>query len=370
MLYRLRSVLASAATTLVVLGAPESSAHLMPAQTGTINIAGDGGFVVLSVPASAFAAVDDDGDGKLSVREMKTHHADIERQVLAGLQLRDTSGLRPLQGVMLNLSPPDDDPTGAALQLVVLGRFLLATPNEPMRLQISLFGKHVGERVYHVTASRGHASQLVVFTPERTQRPLFAEAWMVFIDYVVLGAEHVFAGFDHLLFLLVVLAAGWNWRHVLVALTCFTLGHCVTLAISVWGGVRIPPSVVEPAIAATIVGMALYDLQRRRRNQTVQSSVHIRMALVFGCALIHGLGLGSTLLEFGLDGAHRVISLAGFNVGIELGQVAVALIVGVLMLGVMKLRGARGVQVITLTGSYLGIGVGTTWFVQRVLESI
>jgi hypothetical protein len=342
----------------------------MPAQKGTINIAGDGGFLVLSVPVSAFAAIDDDGDGKLSVREMKSHYADIERQVLAGLQLSDGSGLRPLQGVMLNLSPPDNDPTGAAPQLVVLGRFLLATPNVPMRLQISLFGKSPDERVYHVTASRGDVSQLVVFTPERKQRPLFAAAWMVFVDYVALGAEHILAGFDHLLFLLVVLAAGWNWRQVLVALTFFTLGHCVTLAISVWGGVQIPPSIVEPAIAATIVGMAIFDLRQKRRFPASPYSMHFRMALVFGCALIHGLGLGSTLLEFGLDSGHRVISLAGFNVGIELGQVAVALMFGVLMLGVMKLRGPRGAQAVTQTATYLGIGIGAAWFIQRVVESL
>jgi hypothetical protein len=211
-----------------------------------------------------------------------------------------------------------------------------------------------------------------VFNAERTVLPLFASALSVFVDYVKLGGEHILLGFDHLLFLLVVLAAGWNWRQVLLALTCFTLGHCVTLAISVWGGVNVPPIIVEPTIAATIVGMGLYDLRVRSqaRAQQTPPSPWFRLSLVFGCALIHGLALGATLLELGLDATHRITSLAGFNLGIELGQIAVAAIAGVLLFGVRAAQGANGVRIATQAATFSGIAIGAVWFVQRVAEAV
>ena len=78
---------------------------------------------------------------------------------------------------------------------------------------------------------------------------------------------HVLGGLDHLLFLLVVLATGWAWRSALLALTCFTAGHAATLAAVALGGVTAPAHMVEPAIAATIVGMALFDRWSRQRPQ-------------------------------------------------------------------------------------------------------
>lgn len=99
-----------------------------------------------------------------------------------------------------------------------------------------------------------------------------------------MGAEHVLQGLDHLLFLLFVLAAGWHWRTLFAVLTCFTAGHALTLVLSVWVGWSVPSSIVEPAIAATIVGMMLFDFWSRSCIR-FQANVG-RLALVFLCALI------------------------------------------------------------------------------------
>jgi hypothetical protein len=369
--------LAAVAAVLIALQASLAFAHLMQAQRGTINFASDGAFLVISIPVSALKGVDDDGDGRLSARELRSHYSEIESQIAQGLLLQDRTGPRPLQGLMLNLSPPDNDPTGPAPQLVVLGRFALAANDATYRFKIDIFGAKPEESSYQITATRGDATQLLVLSASRPAMTLFASAWSVFADYTKLGTEHILLGFDHLLFLLVVLAAGWTWRQVLLALTAFTLGHCVTLVISVWGGVNVPATIVEPAIAATIVGMALYDLRKRQLDAagavgtvTATGIPWRRMLAVFACALIHGLGLGATLVELGLDSTHRLTSLAGFNLGIELGQLAVAAVAGLVLIGIRRALGARSVRLATGFASVMGVVIGGVWFVQRMIEGL
>jgi HupE / UreJ protein len=151
----------------------------------------------------------------------------------------------------------------------------------------------------------------------------------------------------------------------LMALTAFTAGHAITLMASVWGGMTVPAVVVEPTIAATIVGMAVFDVYARRRS--VVPSPWLRIALVFGCSLVHGLGLASALTELGLDRQHLLQSLAGFNVGIELGQLAVALVAAAIMACIQRLQGARGVAFATRLASLTAMSAGTVWLVQRVV---
>ena len=344
---------------------PAAQAHLMVAQRGTLNIVDDGAFMVLSLPVSAFRGVDDDGDGRLSMAEFGKHRQAIASAVTREVQLSDPQGARPLAGLMLTLSPPDQDPTGPAAQLIAMGRFALAAPEQPLRMQVGLFGSTPAEQTLQLTVTHRSEAGLLVLTPERPHRALFASGWSVFADYVVLGAEHIFTGFDHLLFLLVVLAGGWGWRHVLAALTTFTVGHAITLMLSLQAGLAVSPALVEPAIAATIVGMAAFDFYARRRDRL--PSPWLRLSLVFGASLIHGLGLAVSLASLGLDSGHRLQSLAGFNVGTELGQVAVALVAALVVLGLKRLRGDAVLSMANRVASVLAIGIGSAWFAGRVL---
>ncbi len=346
-------------------GLPAAHAHLMVAQRGTLNLVGNGAFMVMSVPVSALTDTDDDGDGKLSIAEFQLHRSKIGAAIESQVQLLDKHGSRPLEGMILALSPSDEAPMAPAEQLVVMGRFALADPSEPLRLQMGLFGKHTREQAFQVTVTRADQKQLLMLSPDRAARALFPSSWAVFADYAVLGAEHIVTGLDHLLFLLVVLAAGWGWRHVLLALSVFTVGHAITLMISVWGGVAVPADVVEPTIAATIIGIAAFDLYARYRNRV--PSPWLRLSLVFGCALVHGLGLATGLTELGLDSQHQLQSLAGFNVGIEAGQLAVAVVALFIVAGIKRLHGASGVAFTAQAASFLAMSVGSIWLVQRVI---
>ncbi len=362
-----RRSVAAALLALTVL--PVAHAHLMVAQSGTLNLVGNGGFVVMSVPVQALQGVDDAGDGRMSLAEMRAHAAGIEVQVRRGLQLIGDAGPLPLEGLMLNFSPDDSASTAPAAHLVVMGRFAIAdaSPQAVARLQLrfTLFGNTAESRQQTITVSRGSEAQKMVLSPGHEAGILFPSPWTVLRDNAALGAGHVLSGLDHMLFLLVVLATGWGWRRAALALTVFTAGHAITLAAVAIGGFSAPARIVDPAIAATIVGMALFDRWSNARSQPLASAW--RLVLVFGCAMIHGLGLAGALTGLGLDSTNRLLSLAGFNAGIEAAQLGAALIAGALFVGIRRLRGSAGLAVAARMASTLAIVAGSVWLVQRAI---
>jgi hypothetical protein len=339
-------------------------AHLMVAQRGTLNFVDAGAFMVLSLPVSAFQGVDDDGDGRLSMAEGHAHWRDIEAQVRAGVQLVSEQGAAPLEGVIFNLSPPDNAPAAPASQLVVMGRFAWPSSQEGGRFGLRLFGTQVDEQTQHITVTRGGETQLLTLSPERAEMAVFPGIWAVISDQIWIGAHHVWVGADHLLFLLVVLAAGVGLRHLVWTLTCFTLGHALTLLACVLGGWQVSPALVEPAIAITVVGMAIFDRWSQKNGRTVPAAW--RWGLVFFCALIHGLGMAEALADLGLQGARKFWSLLGFNLGIELGQLVAAGVAMGVFSALRRFAGASAVAMGLQLASWSAIILGTFWFVQRI----
>ncbi len=261
----------------------------------------------------------------------------------------------------------DEAPQEPVTQLIAMGRFALSNPDSPLELDMSLFGKTSAEKTQQITISRpaDGRRQLLILTPERSTHALFTSGWTTFTDYLMLGTEHIVLGFDHLLFLLVVLVTGWGWRHILMALSVFTLGHAMTLTITSFYSIPLAPGLIEPAIAATIVGMAGYDLFNRRHDR--KTAAWPRLTAVFACSLIHGLGLASALHDRGLDSEHLLSSLAGFNLGIETGQLLVAMLLAAVAIVIQRLRGNAGLEIARHSASLLAIGMGGFWFVQRVI---
>ena len=125
------------------------------------------------------------------------------------------------------------------------------------------------------------------------------------------------------------------------------------------GWVRLPANVVEPLIAASIVLMAVLNLRGRA------VVVRERVAIVFGCGLLHGLGFASAMADIGLSGAYRAMSLVGFNVGIEAGQ---ALFLGaVLVIAFLLRRVGAGRLTDPRVPSAVAAVCGSVWLVQRLL---
>ncbi len=135
--------------------------------------------------------------------------------------------------------------------------------------------------------------------------------------YIVLGFEHILPkGLDHILFVLGLFFFSLHLRPLLLQVTAFTLAHTATLALAVLGYVSVPPEIVEPLIAASIVYVAVENILRPQLGWW-------RTAVVFGFGLLHGLGFASVLGEIGLNPARLISGLIGFNIGVELGQLAV-----------------------------------------------
>jgi hypothetical protein len=353
-----------AAVAALLFGA-SVQAHLMVAQRGTLNIVGNSAYMVMSLPVSALEGIDDDGDGRLSLAEGNAHVREIETQVRNGVQLIGPEGSLPLDGVLVTLSPRDNAATSPAAHLVVVGHYALGAATEGLRMKVSLFGTSSAEQTQDITVTRGTEKQRLVLAPGREQREILPPASVVFVEHVRLGAEHVLGGMDHMLFLLVVLATGWSLRQTVLALTCFTAGHAITLAASAWGGWGVPSRVVEPAIAATIVGMVLFDRWSQSRPRPLPASV--RLVLVFACSLVHGLGLAGALTDLGLDREHLLLSLGGFNAGIEAAQLAVAVMAAGLMAAVLRLKGPAGLALTTRCASLSAFAAGSVWLVQRTV---
>ena len=188
------------------------------------------------------------------------------------------------------------------------------------------------------------------------------------------GVHHIVTGYDHLLFLLCLLLpsvltrlpgppAHWQavagWRQALLpvakTVTLFTLAHSVTLALAASGWVSVSPALVEPAIAATIMLAALDNLRPRL--------LRWRGAVTFGFGLIHGFGFAGVLAELQLPPSQFGWALLQFNLGLEMGQLALVLLT-VPLLFALRLRQAYLPWVLQL-GSAGALVMAAVWLVER-----
>ena len=190
-----------------------------------------------------------------------------------------------------------------------------------------------------------------------------------FRRYALLGVDHILTGYDHLLFLLGLLLVCRRTRTVAVVVTCFTAAHSVTLALAALRVVTLSGRVVEPLIAASIVFVGVENVVRGSEpdKRWPNSWLLVRWGLAFAFGLIHGLGFAGALEDIGLgrDGAPIIAPLVAFNLGIELGQLAIALPLFALLwkLRALPAFARTGVKIASL----LVAAVGLVWLVQRLI---
>jgi len=180
-----------------------------------------------------------------------------------------------------------------------------------------------------------------------------------FFEFVRMGIMHILTGYDHLLFLAALLIVSRNFVSSLKIISCFTLGHSITLALATLNIVNLSSRIVEPLIAASIIYVSVENLLKHGAPTG-------RYVLTFAFGLIHGLGFASALREMGvgLNGGGVVLPLLGFNLGVELGQLSVAAIV----LPIFWSLRSNPIWVRRWVPVCSGIVAlaGTYWFVERV----
>lgn len=179
-------------------------------------------------------------------------------------------------------------------------------------------------------------------------------------DFFWLGVEHILTGFDHLLFLGVLLLGVEGLRRMAAVVSCFTLAHSMTLALASMRVVVLPSSLVEPLIAASVVFVAL-------RGCFFTQPVTERLLVTFVFGLVHGLGFASALEALGATGRGfgTLGPLLRFNLGVETGQLAVGLVCLPLLARVRHGSCARLPVRQLLSG--VGALVGLFWLLQRTL---
>jgi hydrogenase/urease accessory protein HupE len=172
------------------------------------------------------------------------------------------------------------------------------------------------------------------------------------------GVHHILIGPDHLLFLVGLLLLGGSLRQLLFVVTAFTIAHSVTLSLAALDIFSPPARLIEPAIALSIVYVGADNLLAQGGRD-----VRAWIALAFG--FIHGFGFANVLREMDLPSRALGWSLFAFNVGVEIGQALVVVVVAS-ALAALRSRSEWAGRRLALAGSIVVIAAGAFWFVERV----
>ena len=181
----------------------------------------------------------------------------------------------------------------------------------------------------------------------------------VVTEYVGAGFDHIIPdGLDHILFVLGLFLFSTRIRPLLWQITMFTIAHSITLALAMTGLVELPARVVEPLIALSIAYVGVENVWHRELHKS-------RLGLVFGFGLLHGLGFASMLSDFGMPPNAFASALISFNVGVELGQLAV---IGLAFATLGLCFGSRPYyrELVVIPGSLVISAVGLYWTWERI----
>jgi hydrogenase/urease accessory protein HupE len=181
----------------------------------------------------------------------------------------------------------------------------------------------------------------------------------VFTSFTRSGIHHIAIGPDHILFIIGLLLLGGSVPRLLGIVTAFTVGHSITLALATLRIVEISPRLIEPAIALSIVYVGADNILTGTKGRDVRAWV----ALLFG--LVHGFGFASVLRETGLPNRALGVSLFSFNLGVEIGQAIIVIVVAT-ALSLVRQQSATLARRIALVGSVGVMIAGAFWFIERV----
>jgi hypothetical protein len=358
------------------LCAPPAMAHKPSDSYLALKVSGrqvDGQWDIALRDLDMAIGLDADGNGELTWDEVRAKHGDIAAYALSRLALAvPDAGACPLM-VTGHLLDDHSDGAYAVMKLRAVCPAEVSTLEVDYRLLFDIDPQHKGLlRLEH-----GALTSTAIFTPDSAHQSLRvagASRWRQFFDYVRHGVWHIWIGFDHILFLLALLLpavlvcrkgkwdGGAGFRpaviDVLKIVTAFTLAHSITLSLATLGALSIPSRAVESAIAASVALAALnniWPLFQRRRALA---------AFAFG--LIHGFGFASVLLDLGLPSSSLLLSLVGFNAGVELGQIAIVAVF--LPLAWLARDTAFYRKAVLVGGSALILAIALVWLAERLFN--
>ncbi len=326
--------------------------------------------------------LDSNGDGDITWGEVKSRHRDIAAYALARLSASLDGVACPLR-VTQHMVDLHSDGTYAVMKF----EGECATTGAALELGYNLFFDLDPQHKGLLRLQYAGVTRTAIFSPDTAKQSFELKRpsrFVQFIDYGREGVWHIWKGFDHILFLLSLLLpavlvprsrgapsragliAGWRavdefkpaFWDVLQIVTAFTIAHSITLSLAALGVITLPTRLTESAIALSVILAALnniFPLFQRRRWM---------VAFAFG--LIHGFGFASVLADLGLPRDALLLALVGFNLGVEVGQLA---IVSAFLPTAYALRWTALYQrVIFIGGSALICLVAMVWFAERAFN--
>jgi hypothetical protein len=320
----------------------------------------------------AAIGLDANADGEITWGELRSKHPRIERYALSRLSLMSGGASCTLRVTGHQVDAHTD---GAYAVLALAGECPGTAPALEVRYS-ALFDVDPQHRglVNFVERSGSRSLVLSADTPHAVLGGDAGHPARQFLSYAREGAWHIGIGFDHLLFLVSLLlpavlvrrAGDWHaaptfgsaFWDVFGIVTAFTLAHSITLTLAVLQVVALPSRLVEAAIAASVVVAAI--------NNVVPAIHRGRWIVAFAFGLVHGFGFAGVLVDLGLPRGSLALSLAGFNVGVEVGQLAIVAVVLPVAFALRRTVTYR--RVVLLGGSLAIAALATVWLVERAFD--
>jgi hypothetical protein len=351
---RLRlSVAWLAAIGVLLAAAVPAQAHWADLAVAEIVVGETKAEITLAFPTGLVAWADDNRNGQLSAAEVRAYQPRLEAFLAERIRLTD--GGRP--GALAVRAA--DEPAGTHSTLLLV--YTWPSPVRTVRIHYGLFLPGVSTASCLATILQGGRVQSVVFTPESREFTVEVgrqAVWQQATGFVMLGIEHIMSGYDHILFLLSLLMLGGGLRYLVKVVSAFTVAHSLTLSLAVLNVVLLPTRWVVSAIALSIVYVATENFWRKER------ALRDRWLITFGFGLVHGLGFASILKDMVLPRANLAVSLASFNVGVEIGQVAIVAIAYLLL---QLVRAWARDTIVRRFVSAAAATAGVFWFIQRAI---
>ena len=321
--------------------------------------------------------LDRNGDGEITWGEVRLRSDDITRLATSRLQLTSAGQACALATAAPLMLDKHSDGTYAVLSLKAPCASLTGALKVNYSLLFDVDPTHRGLVQWIAPGNTDAEAQALIFGTESSEQLLSLKApgpWETLRQYIADGVWHIWIGYDHILFLLALLLPavlvrqsgrwapapriGGAFKEVLKVVTAFTVAHSITLSLAALGLISLPSRLVESAIAASVIFAALSNLR---------GAVELkRWVMAFAFGLIHGFGFASVLADLGLPQNALVLALIGFNVGVELGQLA---IVAVFLPLAFALRDTRLYQVGIFKGGSLVVALLASWWLaQRLFD--
>ncbi|HQY63235.1 MAG TPA: HupE/UreJ family protein [Polyangiaceae bacterium] len=351
-----------------LLLARAAAAHAVGMSTGEYReLEGDGGPRALGVRIvlargellSLVPSLDADHDGALTQPEL-ARGLDAARPTLAHLAV--VRGGAPCAGSLEALALTEQD--GVTLE----ARFSCPATGTTYKVRFGLFDDLARGHRHIARELGGGAREDILFGGHDTfevssvsatpgaPEPTSHAAPATFPGFLRLGVEHILTGYDHLVFLFGLVLVRSRPRALLAVVTAFTVAHSLTLGLATLGVWAPSPRFVEPAIALSIAYVGVENLLVKDANR--------RWRITFPFGLVHGFGFAGALREVELPRARIPLALVGFNVGVELAQIAALAVLVPLVLLVSR---RHTVPRVTQALSVLVAVAGLAWFIARVV---